>query len=98
MTNASRQRKELLQGSAAFVLGAAAGSLATLLYAPASGVVTRRRIALRARKFQRHVTRQFGQAQRVLAKKAGHVREAATEWIAERVPHGNGIRARAHHA
>ena len=98
MTNASRQRRELLQGAAAFTAGAAAGSLATLLYAPASGAVTRKRIALRARKFQRNVTRQIGQAQRVLAKKVGHVREAATEWIAERVPHGNGIRARAHHA
>ena len=95
---ATRQQIGFLQTAAAFSLGAAAGTLATLLYAPASGTVIRKRIALKARKLQRTMARRLGQAQRVLAKRADHVREAATEWIAERVPHGNGVRVRAHHA
>ena len=88
----------LIQTGAAFVLGAAAGALTTLLYAPASGVVTRKRIAMKARKFQRTVVRRLGKTQRLLTTKAERMRNAASEWIAERVPHGNGLRSRAHHA
>lgn len=78
----------------AFALGAAAGSIIALLYAPASGEVTRRRLLMKAREAQRKAARKLGQAQKVLACKAEQVRESATEWIAEHVPHnGHGRRA-----
>jgi len=85
-----RQRGGIFQAAAVFTLGAAAGSLLSLLYAPASGQVTRRRLALKARQAQRALQRRLGQTQRVLIAKAGEVRDAATEWVAEHVPHGNG--------
>ena len=81
-----------------FALGATAGSLLALLFAPASGRATRRRLG-----------NQFRQAKRLLAKKAGYLKEAATEkigetreWLVDRVMNGNGkhpVRHRiAHHA
>lgn len=77
----------------AFALGAAAGSIIALLYAPASGQVTRRRLMLKAREVQRKAARKFGEAKKVLACKAEEVRESATDWIAEHVPHnGHGQR------
>ena len=77
----------------AFTLGAAAGSIIALLYAPASGEVTRRRLLLKARETQRKAARKFGEAKKVLACKAEEVRESATDWIAEHVPHnGHGRR------
>ena len=79
-----------LQGTAMFVLGAAAGSIVSLLCAPAAGKVTRKRLAMRVKNMRKSATRRIGQTQRALAHKAVHVREAATEWIAEHVPHGNG--------
>ena len=85
-----RKRGGVLRTAAAFSLGATAGSVIALLYAPASGKVTRRRLALKARMLQRRVSRRIGETQRVLANRAERVREAATEWIAEHVPHGNG--------
>ena len=85
-----RRRGGALRTAFAFTLGAAAGSIAALLYAPASGKVTRKRIALKVQGLQRTAARRIGQTQRVLAAKAADVREAATEWIAEHVPHRNG--------
>jgi len=77
----------------AFALGAAAGSIIALLYAPASGQVTRRRLLLKAREAQRKAVRKFGEAKKVIACKAEQVRESATDWIAEHVPHnGHGRR------
>ena len=85
-----RRRGGIFRTFGAFVLGTTAGSVIALLYAPASGQVTRRRLALKVRNLQRRMTRRLGQTQRVLANRAEQVREAATEWITEHVPHGNG--------
>ena len=85
-----RRRGGALRSVFTFALGAAAGSIVALLYAPASGKITRRRLAMRARNLQRAAARRLGQTQRALVSKAAGVREAATEWIAEHVPHGNG--------
>lgn len=82
------------QAVLAFTLGAAAGSIIALLYAPASGQVTRRRLLMKARDAQRKVTRTFGEAKKVIACKAEQVRESATDWITEHVPHnGHGRRS-----
>ena len=86
----NRRRRGLLQATASFVLGAAAGSLCALLYAPASGRVIRRRISMQARNLQRSVGRRIGRTQRVLATEAQRVRAAATEWVTEHIPHVNG--------
>ena len=84
------RRGGTLRTIVAFSLGATIGSIAALLYAPASGEVTRRRLALKVRNMQRSAARQLGQTQRAFAKRAGQVREAASEWIAEHMPQGNG--------
>ena len=84
------QRVGLLQRTGAFLFGAALGSIFALLYAPTSGQVTRRRLGLKARSLKRAVARRLDRTQRVLVTKAARVRDAATEWIAEHVPHGNG--------
>lgn len=76
---------------AAFGIGAAAGSVLALLYAPASGQVTRKRIATRFR---------------TLRRKAEQLKDTATErigdartWVMQRIhtTNGNGRRVR-HHA
>ena len=75
------------------------GYLLGVLFAPASGQVTRRRIALRAQALRKSAVRRIGQTQKVLACKAGEVREAATTWLAGHMPHnGNGRRHAVHHA
>ena len=94
-----RRRGGAFRTVAAFGLGAAAGSVIALLYAPASGAVTRRRLALRARTLQRAAARRLGQTRQILAHKAEDVREAATEWITEHIPHRtNGKHRAVHHA
>ena len=85
-----RRRGGTLRTLAVFTFGATAGSIIALLYAPASGKVTRRRLAIKAKQLQREAMRRVGQTKRVLATQAEHVREAATEWISEHVPHRNG--------
>ena len=85
-----RQGGGRLQSLLAFTFGAAVGTIAALLYAPAPGQVTRRRIAMRVKDLRRKAARRISQTQRVLASKAENVREAATEWLAERMPHTNG--------
>lgn len=86
----NRARGGVLQAVGAFVFGAASGSLLALLYAPASGNVTRRRLALRARTLQQSCVRQIGQTQRTLARKAERARVAAAGWITDHMPLGNG--------
>ena len=83
-----RRRGGALRTAGIFALGAALGSIIALLYAPASGKVTRRRLAMKARQLQREAARRLGETQRALVTRAEHVREAATEWIAEHVPNG----------
>lgn len=92
-----------------FALGAATGSIIALLCAPASGRVTRRRIALKVRAVKQQAIRQLGRTKKLLARKAEDLREATTErlvharkWVAGQVANGNGrhpMRHRAvHHA
>ena len=80
-----------------FALGAAAGSIIALLFAPASGRVTRRRISLKVRAMRRQAIVQVARTQKLLARKADYLREAtseklhdAKEWVADRFVHGNG--------
>jgi gas vesicle protein len=80
----------MLRTLGAFVTGAAAGSIVTLLYAPASGKATRRQLGLKVQALRREAERRIGKTQRALVCKASKVREAATEWITEHVPHRNG--------
>ncbi|MBI3332479.1 MAG: YtxH domain-containing protein [Candidatus Omnitrophica bacterium] len=77
---------QLGQTAGSFAAGAAAGSILALLFAPASGRVTRKRIG-----------HQLKQAEKLVAKKASVLREAAMEklgdtrdWLVERVRNGNG--------
>lgn len=85
---------------AAFALGATIGSLVALLYAPASGKVTRQRLAMRARDARRDAQRKLAQARKQLVHRAEAVRENATEWIQERMQNGHARRParRAAHA
>ncbi len=78
-------------------LGAAAGSAAALLCAPASGKATRKRIASEFRAMRRSTARQLNQTKRMLVKKARTLRGSASEkledtrdWLLERVAAGNG--------
>ena len=75
---------------AAFALGATIGSIFALLYAPASGKVTRQRLVLRAREARRHAERKLAHARKMLAHRAVEVRENATEWIQTRMQNGHG--------
>ena len=84
------RRGHTLRTIVAFSAGAAIGSVVALLYAPASGEVTRRRLALKVRNLRRTAARRLGETQRAFAKRAGQVREAASGWIAEHRPYGNG--------
>lgn len=88
-----------VQAVAAFALGATAGSLIALLYAPASGQLTRRRLGQRVRRLQRDAARQLQRTQRVFATKAGQVQQVASGWINDHLPNGRSIRRRrVHHA
>ena len=89
----------------AFVIGATAGSALALLFAPASGRVTRKRIGLKLRAIQRDTVRHLGQTTRLLARKADTLREDATkklsnarEWVVEHVANGHPRRPVHHHA
>lgn len=79
---------------AAFALGATLGSITALLFAPASGPVTRKRLLMKAKTARRQMGRKIQLAQRDVAHKAVLAREAATEWINEHVhtPNGHGRR------
>ncbi|MBI4313945.1 MAG: YtxH domain-containing protein [Candidatus Omnitrophica bacterium] len=97
------RRKGMAKAAGAFALGAAAGSIITLLSAPASGKVMRRRIGLKMRAVRNDAARKVALARKQLAKKAGVLRDAAAqrlghtrEWLVERVTSGNGKHP-AHH-
>lgn len=64
-----------------FALGATAGSVAALFYAPASGRVTRKRIAMRFRSLERSAARGLNRTRKVLLRKVGNLREAAQEQL-----------------
>ena len=89
-----RRKGGVFRMAGIFALGAAVGSVIALLYAPASGEVTRRRLAMKARNLKRAALRRLGQTGRVLTTRAQRVRDAATEWIAEHV----GQRTNGRHA
>ncbi len=74
---------------AAFALGAAIGSIVALLYAPASGKVTRQRLAMKAREARREAERKLAHARKALAHRAVEVRESAQEWIQDRMQNGH---------
>ena len=81
-----RRQSGIGRAIGAFALGAAAGSVIALLYAPASGNVTRKRIAMKLRTLKQATTR-----------KLGDLREAATEkvsdarhWVMDRFANSNG--------
>ena len=93
-----RRRGGAVKTAFAFGLGAAVGSLVALLYAPASGAVTRKRLTNRIKTLKKGAVRRIGQTQKVLAVKADNVREAATEWISDHMPHTNGQRRTVRHA
>jgi gas vesicle protein len=83
-----------------FALGATAGSILALLYAPASGRVTRRRIGMKFRTLQQTTGRKLGQAQRLLARKAQRLQRTAVRklhdartWMTEHVSNGHAKRA-----
>lgn len=91
------RRRGMARNMGAFALGATAGSALALLFAPASGQVTRRRIAQRVRTLERSAARQLRQTGRVLAHKADDLREAAAgklgetrQWLVRQVAHSNG--------
>lgn len=81
-----------LQTAAAFALGATAGSLATLVCAPQSGRIVRKRLFQRARGLQRTAVRQLGKTKRLIGRQADQVRDAAIgtidsarDWVTERL-------------
>ena len=87
-----RRRGGALRTAGVFALGAALGSIIALLYAPASGEVTRRRLVLKARNMRRAVVRRLGQTGRAISTRATVVRDAAGEWLAEHMGQRNGHR------
>lgn len=92
-----RRRQGFGRAVGAFTLGAAAGSVLALLYAPASGQMTRRRIGMRVKALEHVAGRRVQQAQRVLARRVRRLRSVAAgrvgdtrEWLAEHLAAGNG--------
>ena len=90
-----------LRAVAAFAIGATLGSIVALLYAPASGKVTRRRIALRLRRVRQVAGRRFIETRLALARRAGQMQKAARGWITNHMPtngHQRPLRRRVRHA
>lgn len=108
MKTQKRRGNGLVHTVETFALGAAIGSLVALLFAPASGRVTRKRIGLKVRALRQSTTKRLGKMQRQLAQKAEDLREnaadtiqGARQWIVRHAPSGNNGKhpARAaHHA
>ena len=102
------RRYPFLRTVGAFAAGATIGSIGALLFAPASGRVTRRRIAMKMRTLQKTASRKIGQTGKLILAKAGDVREVTSEklqdarkWLVEHVNNGNGRHSRrraVHHA
>jgi gas vesicle protein len=78
---------------AAFAIGAAAGSVLALLFAPASGTVTRKRLAQNMSKLKKESLRKIGKATRVIAVRVGNARDAAGEWLTKSM---NGHAGKSH--
>ena len=90
---APRPRGRALRTVGTFALGAAAGGIIALLFAPASGKVTRKRIGMKVKALQKAATVKLTQAQRVLARKAVGLRDVAAErihnaqeWVVDHMP------------
>ena len=99
MVRERQRRPGILRTLGIFTLGASAGSIVALLYAPASGKVTRRRLALQARALRQRAAKEFTRTQKLLARRAGDLRDATTEqlthareWVVDRVTNGHGGR------
>ena len=95
------RRGHALRTIGVFTLGTALGSIVALLYAPASGQVTRKRIGMKLRVLQRESARQIGRAGKQLSRSAEQLREATTErlsdakaWVVNRFVNGHGEAAR----
>lgn len=91
----TRRRGGVIKTVGVFALGAAAGGIIALLFAPASGRVTRRRIALKLRSMRRQTVQRIGYTGRMLGRKAVKLQRAATErlqlarsWVASHVNNG----------
>ena len=85
---AQRPRTGIGRAIAAFTLGASAGSILALLFAPASGKVTRTRVA-----------QKFRQLQRTAGGKLGKGIVQARSWVMDHMPNGHVTRRplHAHH-
>ena len=95
-----RRGRRVGQTIGTFALGAAAGSIVALCFAPASGQVTRQRIARKIRVLGQEAGRRLGRTRKLLTRKAENLREAtaeqllhAREWVADHVVTGNGRHA-----
>lgn len=62
-----------------FTLGAAVGSVMALLYAPASGKATRKKIGLKFKSVQRATAQQVLRTKKLLTQKAGILGNVAVE-------------------
>ena len=87
----------VLKTAGVFALGAGIGSIVALLFAPASGKVTRRKIGYKLQAMRRSTVKQLKQTRRVLIAKADDAREAASQqlnharaWITTRMTNGHG--------
>ena len=91
-----------LRSAAFFALGAAAGSVVALLYAPASGKVTRKRIAMKIRQARQVAGRRLVETRKALERHAGRMQRTAQGWITNHLPSTNGhqrpLRRRVRHA
>ena len=94
-----RRRGSAVRTFCIFALGAAAVSIVALLFAPASGKVTRRRIGLKIRAMRRQASQQIVTTKRLLARKASTLRRAATRrlqyartWVTNHVTNGHSRR------
>lgn len=67
----------------AVAIGAAAGSLFALLWAPRSGRSTRRQLGLHARSLRRAAARQAGQTRRLLSREATSLCDATTASLSD---------------
>lgn len=93
MAMIARRPRYLGRTLGAFAIGAAAGSVLALLYAPASGKMTRRRIGLKVKAFRCATAKQLQRTRVQLLKQAKQFREATVEkvgqtreWVMERLP------------
>ena len=77
----TRPRTGIVRTIMAFGIGATAGSIVALLFAPAPGRVTRKKLAMRLR-----------EAQRVAGGKLGKGITQARTWVLEHVSNGHGRR------